>query len=422
MKFKTFYLDESRNYPTDIELYEKYKGQDVYYSYRSIDKLGINPNSKYDTPNGIYAYPVKYQDPDVKFTGDTNSGFVYFFKLKPGTKILDLGNYKKKDFESDITKLKENNIYSEWDYSKANVNSPAGHLWFATYMTRGNSNKWNHLLRKVLGYDAVLDRGSGIIHNHEPSQIVVLNPTSIEIVEKGMFDKRLDFEKLDIDKIRTKNGIKYISAFIDNLKRKTPNKKVLDDGMFIKIINNLNKQYFEQFIDAHIDDIELRNLSLFDSNLWDLSEEDAKNILILLEPIVDKLINKDPRQISYFPKEYQMELIKHFKLSFPDAYSTLYAIGYIKDLDDKIEFIKMFPKFVIREIESTPSGIFNYFKTDKVHVDKMLKVVDVFKNSIKKMDDKTKKYIYGYFARYANEDQKTQLKKMIDFEWDGFGN
>ena len=32
----------------------------TYVSFTSIDKLGINPKSKYDTPNGIYSYPVKY--------------------------------------------------------------------------------------------------------------------------------------------------------------------------------------------------------------------------------------------------------------------------------------------------------------------------------------------------------------------------
>jgi hypothetical protein len=32
----------------------------LFVSFTEIDKLGINPGSRYDTPLGIYAYPAKY--------------------------------------------------------------------------------------------------------------------------------------------------------------------------------------------------------------------------------------------------------------------------------------------------------------------------------------------------------------------------
>lgn len=417
MNFKSFYLNESRNYPTDIELFQKYKNQDVYYSYRSIDKLGINPNSKYDTPNGIYAYPVKYQNPEeVKFTGDTNSGIVYFFKLKYGTNLLDIsrGLYPKTKLASDLKKLETAGYNVDLDFDKANIDTPAGHLWYALYKNQKNANNWNYLLRKVLGYDAVLDTGYGIIHNNEPAQIVVLNPTSVEILEKGMFDKRLDFERFDLSNIKKENQLKYVDAFINNLKKKSK-EKVIGESLFGKIIHSIDSSNYRQFIQSHIDDIKLKNLTVFDRNTsWDIDQENTKAILLWMEPIIDVIINTDPRQISYFPRKYQMELIKHFKLSFPDHYTTLYSVGYVVDLDDKIEFMKMFPKFAVRELESTPSGIFNYFKDATVHVDKMLKVVDVFKNTIKKLDTKTKKVIYMYFERYANEDQLSELQKTME--------
>jgi hypothetical protein len=39
---------------------DKYKDdEDVYISFTEIDKIGINPQSKYNTPVGIYTYPLK---------------------------------------------------------------------------------------------------------------------------------------------------------------------------------------------------------------------------------------------------------------------------------------------------------------------------------------------------------------------------
>ena len=39
---------------------DKYKNDpDVYISFTTIDKIGINPRSVYNTPNGIYCYPLR---------------------------------------------------------------------------------------------------------------------------------------------------------------------------------------------------------------------------------------------------------------------------------------------------------------------------------------------------------------------------
>ena len=40
-------------------LIKKYGGrEDVYISFTELDKLGINPQSRYQTPLGIYTYPL----------------------------------------------------------------------------------------------------------------------------------------------------------------------------------------------------------------------------------------------------------------------------------------------------------------------------------------------------------------------------
>jgi hypothetical protein len=38
----------------------KYAGQDVFGSFTVLPKLGINPQSKYNTPIGVYSYPIDY--------------------------------------------------------------------------------------------------------------------------------------------------------------------------------------------------------------------------------------------------------------------------------------------------------------------------------------------------------------------------
>ena len=413
MRFKEFYLKENRNYPTDEELYDKYRGQDVYYSYRSIDKLGINPKSKYDTPNGIYAYPVKYQDPDVKFTGETESGFVYFFKLKPGTKLLNLSTYREKDKEADLQKLKKAGYNIDLDFSDALKSTSHGELWFALYKNANNPNHWNSLIRKVLGYDAVLDTGAGIIHSHEPKQIVILNPTSIEILEKGMFDKRLDWQKINLVGIRKENELKVVNAFVDKLKKKEPDKKIIGEGLLNKILHQIHPSNIQPFLEKHMNNIMLKGLSIFDSYSGDFDPDISKKIIILMEPIVDRILNTDPRQIAYFPKEHQMELIKKYKDSFPDYYTTLYAVSQVKTMEGRLEFMKLFPKFVLKELESEPKTVFNYFKTDKVHVEYMLDLLEAFKNSIKKFNNLSKEEMINYLKRYANEEQLQSAKETI---------
>lgn len=416
MRFKDFYLNENRKIPTDLELYEKYKNQNVYYSYRSIDKLGINPKSKYNTPNGIYAYPVKYQDPDVKFTGGSNTGFVYFFKLKPGTKLLNLAGYTRKDFESDLKKLETAGYKVDLDFSDAKKESYAGNFWFVTYKNRGNATKWNYLLRKVLGYDAILDIGAGIIHDNEPAQLVVLNPTSIEILEKGEFDKRKPFEKFDTTNLKKESQLKYVDAFINNLK-KTGKKKVINGTMLVRILNGIHPDNYKQFIETHIDDIILIDLSIIsDPDVSNLDEKTTRDVLIYLSPIVDKLLNENPRNIRYFPENYQMELINHFKQSFPDSYSNLYSISHVKNLDDRLEYLKQdfIKPWVLRELKSEPGVVLNSFKTQNLNIDKMIKVVEMFKSSILKFDKDEKMGIFRYLTRYIDTKHKQEsIKKLL---------
>ena len=91
--------------PTDLDvlksLIEKYKNDpSVFISYqkpRETDQmvLGVNVNAKYDTPFGVYGYPVS--DASIQEQALTNTlpyagdrPWIFFFRFKDMSKVWDL--------------------------------------------------------------------------------------------------------------------------------------------------------------------------------------------------------------------------------------------------------------------------------------------------------------------------------------------
>lgn len=112
-----------------IKALEPYKNdEDVFITYTQIEKVGVNPGSSYNTPNGIYTYPLKeawekYYVPgkgtlNVPFAGD--SSWVNAIKLKSNAKVIrDIGvSYSSKDWDEDVLKLAE--IFIDHPFSKKN--------------------------------------------------------------------------------------------------------------------------------------------------------------------------------------------------------------------------------------------------------------------------------------------------------------
>lgn len=185
MKSFKSYLAERRRNPEmnpKISIYkalEPYKDrEDMFISYtadvgksfsgvtgRNISgfKVGINPKSTYNTPNGIYVYPLKeawtlYADKntqklDVPFAGE--APMVSLLQVKSGSKIVDVSQISSKDYDRDYMKLakmviniiktgvKMSEAYG-WEYAKAILElaqkdardkSPGGIWWNMTRYT-----------------------------------------------------------------------------------------------------------------------------------------------------------------------------------------------------------------------------------------------------------------------------------------------
>lgn len=190
--------------PSDFDELEKYKDKDdVFISFRSIDKIGINPKSVYNTPNGIYTYPLKEvynnnfkldkKQIDVPFAGF--EPYIFVIK-KQGRGIDDLYLYSSKDFDDDMDKLRKEFGDNEVDKNiargrQAFVKNPGGIMW---HVTRELANKkpvkWTKILNKTLGYDYVIDRsGQGIIHQSEPTQAVFFSTKAFKILDKVVQNK-----------------------------------------------------------------------------------------------------------------------------------------------------------------------------------------------------------------------------------------
>jgi hypothetical protein len=244
MKFKEYIilLTEKRRNPEQnpkigiVEALKPYKDNpDIYISFTTVDKIGINPQSPHDTPLGIYSYPLKEMWNDIvndtiPFAGD--APYVWIIKSKNTNGFIkDLyKDYTSKSYDDDVIKIKklfknnqkilkeikylnDKNDLSEITYDKfideqilkytkfANMRNAVSAFWNITRNLsakyengKTNSIKWNFLLRK-LGYTGFADKSNkGIIHPSEPTQAVFLTKDAFTIIEKILNKRYREFQ------------------------------------------------------------------------------------------------------------------------------------------------------------------------------------------------------------------------------------
>jgi hypothetical protein len=120
MKSFKAYIEEARKggymnpFMSTIDNLDRYKDDpDVFITFTRILKVGINPQSEFETPFGVYSYPLKEA---WKMYADNNAGLLYVpyagtspyvtvIKRK-GKHIDDIGNsYNSNDYSADIKKI-----------------------------------------------------------------------------------------------------------------------------------------------------------------------------------------------------------------------------------------------------------------------------------------------------------------------------
>jgi hypothetical protein len=249
---------------------EYLKGKDLKkygVSMTNLPKIGVNPQSKYDTPIGIYFYPAEYYVDKLKSNKelDFQHRAKYINILKFNTdKILYLDDISWLDVSKLIQKLKSilknysENIdkFVEEAEDNAIVSSEeGGQFWYVLYsladlISKTSKSKssviWNWLIRK-LGYDIVIDSGKGIIHSNEPHQGFIANPvgsyslaTRIENIPQELtFRKRLNSPGVsDDEKIAILADKPALFQFMKNPSEYVQKEFTKEYGYLIKWIKN----------------------------------------------------------------------------------------------------------------------------------------------------------------------------------------
>lgn len=209
----------------------------LFVSFTSVDKLGINPKSSYKTPYGIYSYPAEYVANEVGYKKEMSAlpfagqqPFVNIFQANG--EIVKLSDMYEGEFDHYFNTIKT--TYKEYlsnlNYLLRTTDSylletVGGKFWFVTMKLaeiiglntkRNPSMVWNGIFRK-LGIDGCIDDGAGIIHPAEPTQAVFFSLSAIKNLKRiknnyspnkmlrgeklGKFQKKLNTVTNDADKL-----------------------------------------------------------------------------------------------------------------------------------------------------------------------------------------------------------------------------
>ena len=214
-----------------ISKYEMGVDHPKYFMHFSDDKLGkktlgINTGYSYGTPIGIYGYPVTRDFGQLKAKQAFALDRFYVFIFSINGNILYCQDYTESNYERDTKLLgKIYDIDDEtFDYAEDNVKGGRAidALWNLTkILAHDNVLIWGKILRE-LGYDAIYDNGSGIIHENEPYQIIVLNPRVIvheETLSNDIKSFVVGDNAVDEDKILNHILNKKTSYFIEGYDR-----------------------------------------------------------------------------------------------------------------------------------------------------------------------------------------------------------
>jgi hypothetical protein len=219
MKNFLSYIDERRSNPelnpklSAFEQLRPFANQDdIYITFTALEKVGVNPRSIYNTPIGVYTYPLKevwkeYKIEDakgirLKLPFVSHQPYIHVLKGKHSKSFIkDIDrDYSLSDFNRDVAVLKE--INEEMTNEILRYVEPASSsgaygiaFWLMTkqasstfrqeFKFRDNNPAvaWTALFRKM-GYTGMADKsGKGIIFSSEPIQAVFLVPSEYTVLK-----------------------------------------------------------------------------------------------------------------------------------------------------------------------------------------------------------------------------------------------
>ena len=185
--------------------------RNFFVSFSDIPKLGINPKTDYNTPAGIYSYPLRQMWPAIKANTIPYAGerqYALVFQPRNFIGIVNVNTYTSVYLSRHMNLLEQKVIpkivgstvvdtgffVDFFDEAKreSKLQTPAGWLWnitrrLASMWARDfNGPKptigWNAIMR-ALAIPGVVDwQGSGLIHPNEPTQAVWFSANSLKLL------------------------------------------------------------------------------------------------------------------------------------------------------------------------------------------------------------------------------------------------
>jgi hypothetical protein len=305
-----------------------------------IPKVGINPRSRHDTPIGIYFYPLDFYKETIENEYDElpfqhNAKYINLIKSNKGYVVLDINDIDSDGFQKEVQKIKSISLLSsdvsqevideivKESSTQSPVISPGGKLWYVlsslTIYLSSRSNVffktkvkspviWNWLLRRM-GYNVVIDSGSGIIHPNEETQGLFLSIKDFVIVKTIENNKKFgEYNNSDLFKLLYMKNIsddeikQIISTKIPyTLNNRyslsaSSNRKATYDKI-VKLINTKSKGVKIHFVSRYLH-------SIYDIN--GLTESDYLSIIEKYinfpknEDLMDKLTELSNKEIILF--------------------------------------------------------------------------------------------------------------------------
>jgi hypothetical protein len=181
-----------------------------YVSFSPIKKIGIYPQSDWDTPNGVYAYPIRQYKTKLQYVEHKVDKVFPYGAERPYVFIIKNTASNPLNFDKELPP----DVFERCVEIVESIKDPDGMMLgayenyedmakqrkFATrypinsqqiyYVLRQatllgfiKTNQFNRYLR-LCGFDAVIDNGHGVLHSGlEPIQACFLTPSSYDIVD-----------------------------------------------------------------------------------------------------------------------------------------------------------------------------------------------------------------------------------------------
>lgn len=210
-----FAKEMGREYGSPLEQIEGLVDEPwIFVHFSDLNKLGLNPRSKFNTPLGIYGYPLtkriykQLKEDRIPFASDRKFMHVYrssgkghytigsgpyrstISDIRADARIDELAKVIKKKGETSLARDESEDEVLDRLYEWAGdsfYQEPIGWIWNVTRMAGKLYYKgapllgWNKAMRDM-GIEGVVDFGMSVIHESEPTQAVSMTMRTIKRV------------------------------------------------------------------------------------------------------------------------------------------------------------------------------------------------------------------------------------------------